>query len=597
MDEAEKNHDEHLNKLMRRIQKANVHLNAEKLKYKRQEVKFAGYILSAKGHTADPEKIRAITEPEYPTNVSELRRFCGMVNYLAKYVQGLATLMEPLHQLTRKDSLWEWMPEHSMAFDRIKKSLVSAPTLISFDNKKQTTLQCDASQHGLGAAILQEGKPVAYASRALTPAEQNYAQIEKELLAVLFGCDKFDVFTFGRFIKIESDHKPLQTIVRKPIALAPKRLQRMLLKLQQYNFELVYRKGSDMHIADTLSRLKHDTLSQSCFEKDIETICNIEHQARSSIAAGQLQELKEATSQDETLSAVSHYIKNGWPDEKREVARLARPYFNYREELVLEDGIVLKGTRLVIPAQMRKDTLHQLHRSHMGVEATIRRVRDTVFWPGINGEVQHLIENCEACQTFQPAQQRETFQDHQRPSLPWAKVAADLFVFEGRNYLVTVDYYTNFWEVDYLGPDTSSRAVINKLKAHFAQHGAPRELVTDNGPQFVSKGFSNFARTWDFEHIRSSRYYPQSNGQAESAVKTVKRIMRKALLAKEDAWLAILEYRNTPSQSDRSPVQRLFGRGTRTRTLTHESYLSGTGAPVGKRRGRRKDQENIQPTS
>ena len=132
MDEAEKNHDKHLNKLMRRIQKANVHLNAEKLKYKRQEVKFAGYILSAKGHTADPEKIRAITEMEYPTNVSELRRFCGMVNYLAKYAQGLATLMEPLHQLTRKDSLWEWMPEHSMAFDRIKKSLVSAPTLIFF---------------------------------------------------------------------------------------------------------------------------------------------------------------------------------------------------------------------------------------------------------------------------------------------------------------------------------------------------------------------------------------------------------------------------------------------------------------------------------
>ena len=134
-----------------------------------------------------------------------------------------------------------------------------------------------------------------------------------------------------------------------------------------------------MHIADTLSRLKHDTLSQSCFEKDIKTICNIEHQARSSIAAGQLQELKEATSQEETLSAVSHYIKNGWPDEKREVPRRARPYFNYREELVLEDGIVLKGTRLVIPAQMRKDTLHQLHRSHMGVEATKHRVRDTVF--------------------------------------------------------------------------------------------------------------------------------------------------------------------------------------------------------------------------
>ena len=321
---AQEDHHNHLKKLLQRVEKANVHLNAEKLKYKTQEVKFAGYILSSNGHRADPEKVRAITEMAHPTNISELRRFCGMVNYLAKYVQGLATMMEPLHQLTRKDTIWEWMPEHSAAFDRIKKSLVSAPTLAFFDTRKQTTVQCDASQHGLGAAILQDGKPVAYASRALTAAEQNYAQIEKELLAVLFGCDRFDVFTFGRLIKIESDHKPLQSIVKKPIALAPKRLQRMLLRLQRYSFELVYRKGSEMYIADTLSRLKHNTVSQSGFEKNIETIFNIEnHTDSDNVTAGQLQELKEATSQDETLTAVSRYIQNGWPSEKRDIASLA----------------------------------------------------------------------------------------------------------------------------------------------------------------------------------------------------------------------------------------------------------------------------------
>ena len=150
---------------------------------------------------------------------------------------------------------------------------------------------------------------------------------------------------------------------------------------------------------------------------------------------------------------------------------------------------MLKGSRLVIPQQLRKDTLQQLHRSHMGVEATLRRARDTVFWPGINAVIQQLIDNCEACQSFKPAQQRERFQAHERPSLPWAKVATDLFAFEGRNYMVTVDYCTNFWEVDYLGQDTTSRSVINKLRAHFARHGTPQELVTDNGPQFTSREF------------------------------------------------------------------------------------------------------------
>ena len=585
--EAQQSHDHHLERLMQRITRANVHLNADKLKYRCQEVRFAGYVLTAEGHRADPEKVRAISEMEHPENITELRRFCGMVNYLAKYVKGLASLMEPLHQLTRKDTTWEWMPEHDAAFCQVKKALISTPTLSFFNNKKQTVLQCDASQYGLGAAILQDGKPVAYASRALTSAEQNYAQIEKELLAVLFGCEKFDMYTFGRAICIESDHKPLQTIVRKPIASAPKRLQRMLLKLQRYSFELKYRKGTEMYVADTLSRLKHkqgnQEESQSEFEKDMETICNMDSEARDSMPGGELRELKKVTAEDETLKMVIQFIRHGWPDEKREVPPIARAYFNYREELTNEDGVVLKGSRLVIPQQLRKDTLQQLHRSHMGVEATLRRARDTVFWPGINAEIQQLIDNCEACQSFKPAQQRERFQAHERPSLPWAKVATDLFAFEGRNYMVTVDYCTNFWEVDYLGQDTTSRSVINKLRAHFARHGTPQELVTDNGPQFTSREFADFSRVWNFSHTRTSPFYPQANGQAESAVKTAKGIMRKAFVAQEDAWLAILEYRNTPSQGDSSPAQRFLGRATGTRVMTHQSHLKASRAPMEKR--------------
>ena len=211
----------------------------------------------------------------------------------------------------------------------------------------------------------------------------------------------------------------------------------------------------------------------------------------------------------------------------------------------------------------------------MGIKATLRRIRDTVFWPGINGEMRDLISRCEACQSYKPAQQKETLQAHERPTQPWAKAAADLFTEEGSHYLITVDYCTNFWEVDYLGTDTSSRAVINKLRAHFARHGIPRELITDNGPQFSSGEFSGFARSWNFAHVTTSPYYPQANGQAERAVKTAKGLMKKARAAGEDAWLAILEYRNTPSQTDRrSPAQRLFGHDTQSGVPTHGSRLS-----------------------
>ena len=527
LEDARRSHDLHVGVFFTQMRRGNVRLNAAKLKYRCRVVKFAGYILSSEGHRADPEKIRVIDEMTQPQNVTELRRFCGMVNYLAKYVQHLSSLMEPIHQLTRKDTAWEWTPEHERAFVQIKKALITSPTLAFFSNEKATTLQCDASQYGLGAVVLQDGKPVAYASRALTSTEQNYAQIEKELLAVLFGFEKFDVYTFGRLVNVESDHKPLQAIVKKPMALAPKRLQRMLLKLQRYNFELVYKKGTEMYIADTLSRVKHTTETnvQSQFEKDMESICAIDNDLD---VSGQLQEIRVATSGDDTLTVVGGYIRQGWPDIKRDVLPIARPYFGFRDELVMEDGIVLKGTRLVIPSRMRQEILRQLHRSHMGIEATLRRIRDTVFWPGINGEMRDLISRCEACQSYKPAQQKETLQAHERPTQPWAKAAADLFTEEGRHYLITVDYCTNFWEVDYLGTDTSSRAVINKLRAHFARHGIPRELITDNGPQFSSGEFSGFARSWNFAHVTTSPYYPQANGQAESAVKTAKGLMKKA---------------------------------------------------------------------
>ena len=182
----------------------------------------------------------------------------------------------------------------------------------------------------------------------------------------------------------------------------------------------------------------------------------------------------------------------------------------------------------------------------------------------MSAQLKDLIDKCSICQSVKPEQTSEPLQPHPVPYRPWQRVATDLFTFENRNYFVLVDYYSNFIELDYLA-DTSSQTVIHKLKMHFARHGVPDYVVSDNGPQYTSSEFRRFATTWKFKHVTSSPHYPQANGMAESAVKTCKTIMKKALLSKSDPYLGLLDHHNTPTAATgMSPCQRLFGRRAKT---------------------------------
>ena len=206
-------------------------MNHEKLKYRQREVKYAGYIPTNQGHKPDPEKIEAISKMPRPEDTSAVRRFLGMANFLSKFMQRFSEISEPLRQLTCTAIPWQCHHEHGNAADKIKAAIVEAPVLAYFSNGEPIRVQNDASQHGLGAVLLQNSKPIAYASRAMTPTETNYAQIEREFLSVVFAMTKFDHYVYGRHVTIQSDHQPLQTILKKPIQQAPKRLQRRILQL------------------------------------------------------------------------------------------------------------------------------------------------------------------------------------------------------------------------------------------------------------------------------------------------------------------------------------------------------------------------------
>ena len=206
-----------------------------------------GHLLTDEGIKPDPEKITAIHQMPKPTDVAGVRRMLGMVTYLAKFLPQLATMSEPLRQLTKQDVEWIWTYEHDKAMNSIKKAITQVPVLKYFNDKERATLQCDSSGLGIGVALMQGGQPVAY-------TEQQYAQIEKELLSILFGLERFDTYTFGRQVRIQTDHKPLEALHKKPLHSVPKRLQRMFLRMQRYEVTVVYRNGKHMFLADTLSR-------------------------------------------------------------------------------------------------------------------------------------------------------------------------------------------------------------------------------------------------------------------------------------------------------------------------------------------------------
>ena len=234
--ESEEEHDRILKEVLCRSRSRNLKMNIEKSQIRCDEVKYAGHILSKNGLKPDPKKVEAVTNIGNPKNREELQRFLGMVTYLVKFISNYSQVAAPLRLLLEKDIEWHWTAQQTESFETLKKLISNAPVLKYFDLEKQTVLSVDASSKGVGAVLFQENQPVAYASKSLTACQQNYAQIEKEMLAIVFGCTKFHDYIYGLpDVNVETDHKPLESILKKSLHQAPLRLQRMIMSLQKYS--------------------------------------------------------------------------------------------------------------------------------------------------------------------------------------------------------------------------------------------------------------------------------------------------------------------------------------------------------------------------
>ena len=226
---ATADHDANLEVSLHGCRERKIVLNSKKFQFRLGQIPYLGHIITADGLLPNSAKTEAIAKMPVPTDVAAIQRFNSMVAYLAKFLTQLAKMNAPLRQLTRKDQPWQWSSECDRAFQDIKAAVTAAPVLRYFDPAVLLTLQCDASPDGLGAVLIQNDQPIAYASRCLTKTEENYAKIEKELLAIVFPIRSFHQYTFGREVTVQTDHKPLGTLAKKALHTAPKCLQRMFL--------------------------------------------------------------------------------------------------------------------------------------------------------------------------------------------------------------------------------------------------------------------------------------------------------------------------------------------------------------------------------
>ena len=549
-------HDLTLEKVLQRAEETDLRFNEEKCKFHKQEVKYVGHVFGTDGLRPSPDKVQAILNMPAPHDKSSLQRFMGMVNYLPKFIPRLADINKPLRELLEKSVEWHWMERQQKAYEELINSITQAPVLKYFDVSADVTVSVDASSEGLGACLLQGMQPVAYASRALNSAERNYAQIEKEMLAIVFGTNKFHQYIYGKQVSVETDHKPLESLFKKPLSKAPQRILRMMLRVQHYDLKVNYVPGNQLLIADTLSRASQSELTLSADEFEVHLLIQI--------SKDKADEWKRETDSDPVLSRLREVVLNGWAENRAELAPELREYWNFRDELCICDGLLMKGDRLITPSSLRREMLDKIHSSHLGVEKCINRARETVYWPGVCEQIKEKVAKCEICNKYRNCQMKEPLLPYPVPDRPWQVLTADLFVLPQGKFVLLVDYYSKYFELTQL-KDSTSATVINCLQHHMSRHGIPEILYSDNGPEFSSLEFRRFAKAYEFHHVTSSPRFPQSNGLAERTVQTAKKLLKKAYEDKKDPYLAILELRNTPIPGvGLSPTQLLMGRRTRS---------------------------------
>uniref|UniRef100_A0A1L8DIS4 RNA-directed DNA polymerase n=3 Tax=Nyssomyia neivai TaxID=330878 RepID=A0A1L8DIS4_9DIPT len=558
-DEAE--HDAALKKVLDTLKEYNVLLNQEKCCFKVKQVTFLGHTISEDGIKPTEGKIEAIQSFRAPQTKEELRSFLGLVNYLSRFLKDCATVNHTLRELTRTDTTFKWEEVHEKAFQELKEMISKCETLSFFDNLRRTRVIADASPVGLGAVLVQfDSKEIAhiiaYASKSLSKIEKKYCQTEREALALVWAVEKFAVYLIGRIFELETDHKPLEAIF-KPVSRPCARIERWVLRLQSFRYRVVYKKGS-LNIADPLSRLSEGK-EEGTFDGDDEYMVR----AIMESAAMDFSEIEMSATHDAEMGSLRDALMTGnWKEN-------TKPYHVFKDELGVMGNVVIRGDKIVVPQDLRARMLDLGHEGHPGMSAMKRRLRDRVWWPRMDSEIEKYVRRCEGCRLVSNPDHPEPMMRRELPSGPWIDVAADFMgpLPSGEYLFVIIDYYSRYMEIEIMSKITAAETT-KRLRKIFLRLGNPITMTVDNGRQLVGREMEDFCAERKILLNNTTPYWPQQNGEVERQNRSLLKRLRISHAQgrnwKQDLEKYLLQYYTTPhSTTGKTPTELAYGRTIR----------------------------------
>ena len=587
-------HCEKLSLVLDRFRTHNLRVKASKCRFGAKTVRYLGHVVSAEGVHTDPAKIESVKRIATPQNVAQVRSFLGLAGYYRKFIHNFATLTYPLVELTKKGKPFCWTEVHDTAFSALKASLCATPVLAFPILDRQFVLQTDASDVGLGAVLTQidgneNERVVSYASRTLSDCEKNYSATEKELLAVVFAVEYFRVYLLGRKFLLLTDHIALRWLH----STEPKgRRARWIMDLQEYEFEVHHRPGTQNSNADALSRLPQKNSINTVLSSEV----NQSPARPAALACLTMltpeKDLQQAQLEDPSIAKVIEIKTSGFPKPPYFVwaknKRLSA-FWSCWENLFIVDGILVKSPQnprnvpnyaVVVPEKLVHQVMSGLHCSsfggHLGISKTISRAKDRFYWPQMRRCIRTFVQSCRVC-----GEVKISTSATKAPLCPIN--VSEPFIFWAMDYmgplpetsrgnkhiLVVMDHFTKWCEA-FPTQDQKARTVANILVSKiFSRFGPPVAIHSDQGSNFESNLIHEVCNIMGIHKSRTTAYHPQGDGLVERQNRTLQDILSSFVSQQKDDWdlwidIAVYAYNTSPQESTGvSPFELVFGHQAR----------------------------------
>ena len=557
--------EEHLNHLQQvfdRLQEAKLTLKPKKCSFLQDQVIYLGHVISRKGIAPDPSKTQKVKDFPIPTDVTKLKQFLGLASYYRRFIPGFAKLAHPLHSLTKKGVDFHWSVDCQRAFEKLKELLTQAPVLAypCFGEDKEFILETDASGEGLGAVLAQKQAdgfvhPVAYASRSLNPHEKNYAISELETLALVWAVKQFRAYILGHKCIVLTDHSACTSLLNTPHPSA--KLARWAMIIQEMDLHIQHRPGKSNASADALSRNPSSPTETSKAQVNSTTTETTGEEERSNSAKDQQAETitgkkmdAELQRSDPDLLQIIELLEGGTlpSDEK-----LARKLVLEQDQYDIIDGILHHENptnpgywRVVVPKSLQQNVLEEAHSGRFAGHFAERRVYDTLkksyWWKGMRAAVRRHCRSCLTCAT------RKGTGRASRPPLqpiavggPFHRMGVDVLQLplteSGNQYaIVFLDYLTKWAEVFPVANQSAVTIAQLLVEEIFCRHGAPQELLSDRGANFLSEIVLEVCKLLNIKKVNTSGYHPQTDGLVERFNCTLSHMIAKCAQKNGSDW-------------------------------------------------------------